>query len=473
MPGLLDFGNLNEDQTQGLLAAAAQILQQSGSSRTPASLGQIVGGGMGAYQDSTLAARKRKLDEQQAAQLAEMRGLQMQEARGGLADRDAARAEAQRYQEFSRGGPTPQPAAAPMASALPGGAMSPKVGGPDWMQSYQADNQQTPQPAAQAGPQFGSYEYLMAEAQRAKQAGFPAQAQALIKQAIEVRPKFANEPRIVRGADGKPTLVQMADDGTVRPISGGYGVASKLHFGDGGGAILGMDEYTGQVLSSSKKTATAGDLMADARSRERLNYDRSKEARPTFNAEVGGFISPPSRANPNGAITPLDGFDKRAPKAPTEFQGKSAAFGLRATESHKIISALTAGGTKNSGLIKGAVESVPLIGGALGTAVNALPGILGGPNTDQQKFKQAKRDFINATLRQESGAAIGASEFENADAQYFPQPGDSDEVIAQKSRNRELVIQGFDSNAGRHALTAPAAGTGGVRKYNPKTGKIE
>jgi len=35
-------------------------------------------------------------------------------------------------------------------------------------------------------------------------------------------------------------------------------------------------------------------------------------------------------------------------------------------------------------------------------------------------------------LRKESGAAIAASEFDNAEKQYFPQPGDSDQVISQK-----------------------------------------
>jgi hypothetical protein len=66
-----------------------------------------------------------------------------------------------------------------------------------------------------------------------------------------------------------------------------------------------------------------------------------------------------------------------------------------------------------------------------------------------QRFDQAKRDFINATLRRESGAAISASEFENAEKQYFPQPGDSKEVLAQKQRNREEAIRGIGAAAGK------------------------
>jgi hypothetical protein len=67
---------------------------------------------------------------------------------------------------------------------------------------------------------------------------------------------------------------------------------------------------------------------------------------------------------------------------------------------------------------------------------------------DQQKFNQAKADFINAQLRRESGAAIGKDEYKNADTQYFPQPGDGPDVIAQKSANRRLAIEAMGREGG-------------------------
>ena len=57
---------------------------------------------------------------------------------------------------------------------------------------------------------------------------------------------------------------------------------------------------------------------------------------------------------------------------------------------------------------------------------------------EYKQIEQAQRDFINATLRRESGATIQPSEFENAQLQYFPQPGDTPEVVKQKQRNREM-----------------------------------
>ncbi|WP_458380263.1 glycoside hydrolase family 73 protein [Sinorhizobium medicae] len=67
---------------------------------------------------------------------------------------------------------------------------------------------------------------------------------------------------------------------------------------------------------------------------------------------------------------------------------------------------------------------------------------------DFQNFDQARRDFINAQLRRESGAVISMEEFDNANKQYFPQPGDTREVLEQKRRNRQTVVDGMKRSAG-------------------------
>jgi hypothetical protein len=68
---------------------------------------------------------------------------------------------------------------------------------------------------------------------------------------------------------------------------------------------------------------------------------------------------------------------------------------------------------------------------------------------EAQKQEQAERNFINAVLRRESGAAISPSEFENAAMQYFPRLGDSPETLAQKRQNRETVIGSFSTEGSR------------------------
>jgi hypothetical protein len=62
---------------------------------------------------------------------------------------------------------------------------------------------------------------------------------------------------------------------------------------------------------------------------------------------------------------------------------------------------------------------------------------------NKQMLDQAKRDFMSAVLRRESGAAISSGEYENADRQYFPQIGDNAKVIAQKASNRKIALNGI------------------------------
>lgn len=77
-------------------------------------------------------------------------------------------------------------------------------------------------------------------------------------------------------------------------------------------------------------------------------------------------------------------------------------------------------------------------------------GIIGNfiVSPERQQFDQAARDFINASLRRESGAVISEQEFANARQQYLPMPGDSPEVLRQKAENRRLQIEGIRAASG-------------------------
>lgn len=65
-----------------------------------------------------------------------------------------------------------------------------------------------------------------------------------------------------------------------------------------------------------------------------------------------------------------------------------------------------------------------------------------------KRAEQAERNFLNAVLRKESGAAIGPSEFKSGELQYFPRAGDPPEVVAQKKRNRDLAISALSAASG-------------------------
>jgi hypothetical protein len=76
-----------------------------------------------------------------------------------------------------------------------------------------------------------------------------------------------------------------------------------------------------------------------------------------------------------------------------------------------------------------------------------LPDAFQGENFKLQQ--QAERNFVNAVLRRESGAAISQGEFNNAEKQYFPRAGDTQAVLDQKAQNRLREIEGFKNEAGK------------------------
>jgi hypothetical protein len=67
---------------------------------------------------------------------------------------------------------------------------------------------------------------------------------------------------------------------------------------------------------------------------------------------------------------------------------------------------------------------------------------------DRKLFDQTQRNFISAVLRRESGAAISDQEMENESKKYFPQPGDSQKVLTQKSRARQQAVNNLRAEAG-------------------------
>jgi hypothetical protein len=144
---------------------------------------------------------------------------------------------------------------------------------------------------------------------------------------------------------------------------------------------------------------------------------------------------------PGGPADPTTKGAKLA-KPPTEGQAKALMFGTRMAVADDILSEID--GKYSPGAVAAAkgADAIPLIGGATGRIATAALGPEG------QMALQAQRDFINAILRRESGAVIADSEFANAALQYFPQPGDSPQVLRQKAANRRTAIAGMRAEFG-------------------------
>lgn len=176
-----------------------------------------------------------------------------------------------------------------------------------------------------------------------------------------------------------------------------------------------------------------------------------------------------------GRTTPIMGANGQpivgGGKPLTEAQGNAVAFGARAIEANRIATDLEKQGFRNTGAIRTAIGGVagmtPFVGEQLEQGVrstfNVAPTFLGGTNEQQQQVEQARRNFVSAVLRKESGAAIGVDEYKNEERKYFPQAGDTAKVIEQKQKARELAIKALEAQAG----------PGGVRQIKNITSQIQ
>lgn len=119
-------------------------------------------------------------------------------------------------------------------------------------------------------------------------------------------------------------------------------------------------------------------------------------------------------------------------KPPTQAQATASGYTSRLVDANQVILNQTSGIQKFNPLAFAAAQKVP--------------SFLQSPVVQQQQ--QAERNFVNAVLRRESGAAISQSEFDSAIKQYFPRPGDSAGTIQQKAQNREAVITSLKQASG-------------------------
>lgn len=194
MAGLLDiFGGLDPEQNQGLLAAAAQILQNSGPSRQPYSLGQALGTGIGTYQGTMEQNRVRKMEEARQAQQDsfqnEYRTAQMGSLKAQQEQRTAEAARLKGREQAARE------------------SIDPATG------------------------------QLNAKLYASKLAQFdPESAIDLLKQSAPEKVKYDTSPTTVTGPGGKPMLVQFASDGSYRKLDG-LNPYIKPGKGDGNGGM--------------------------------------------------------------------------------------------------------------------------------------------------------------------------------------------------------------------------------------------
>ncbi|WP_417814050.1 hypothetical protein [Thalassospira alkalitolerans] len=251
---------------------------------------------------------------------------------------------------------------------------------------------------AKQGQQFQQDQFKYRQGQDAQSNQFQQDRLDLAKQ--NANQESWNAPMEVRGPDGNPMLIQTSNLGNQRPVEG-YGPKGPLQ-------VPGRDiPLPLEVAAQKAEIAGAG-----------------KDKWETVEGPDGKTYQVNMNTNERKALPKGDQM--------TEGQSNSATYADRVFE------------------VNAALENFDpaLMTDTVQHAYSKSPGGNYLMTPEYQQYTQLKRNFVNAVLRKESGAVISDAEFANAEQQYFPQPGDSDEVIAQKAKNRATVAQGLARSAG-------------------------
>lgn len=268
-----------------------------------------------------------------------------------------------------------------------------------------------------------------------------AQINSMVDQGIITADQGAQSARSLPGRPEalRPYLVQKALEGA-DASKRLEALLPKYNEQNRGGTI---NEGTIDTLTGKR---TAGvDIQRTVTPEAQLASDTARQlGSVTYQQDnAGNFVALPTKPGA-GPIRPTAVVDAQGNPVGgkgsnlNDSQSKALLFGSRARDADSVINGLAAKGVQMGSVPAAVAEKVPLVGGALAAGINATM-----VSPEQQQVEQAQRDFMNAVLRRESGALIGPDEFTSGKKQYFPQIGDSPEVIAQKARNRALAIQGI------------------------------
>lgn len=176
--------------------------------------------------------------------------------------------------------------------------------------------------------------------------------------------------------------------------------------------------YRKEILGAMSKTATPGELLVDARARERLEFEKEKEKAPVFNPTVGGFVTKPTAANPQGGFTPLAGVQETKDQQAAVRALRSAGYDPTTGEDNisKLIQKSTSGGLEalTSGTLAffgKTTEGRKAIAALAGTANQIATDLAGGKlgagisNTDRDFIVSALGDVANPSKTAEERLA--------------------------------------------------------------------
>ena len=417
---------LTEDQRKLLgrnaaLSAAGALLQASGRSATPISMGQALGGALQAGQQGYQQARAGTLQDllltEKLKEAKRAQDLQTQVA-GVLT---------------GKAGQTPL-SPEQQALAAPGMQVGPTVERAELAASI-------PQPSA-AETKAGQYQRI-ADIYAAQGKSEDAKRYQEMSEKLNPRPEIVGQPIEVTDTKGNPILVQQYKDGSVKTMTG-YGPKRDVVLQSLGGQTVAINKSALKGGETFAQTMTPAEIANLGISRanlgvaqaglglrqqefDRSGFDRVETQEGFFNVPKGGGVAVPVMG-PSGQLKGVSGG-----KA-TEGERKAAT----------LLSRMQLAQTQ----IMGEGEK-----GTPGLFTSMSPRI--GLAEERKRVEDAQLDFLDAALTLATGAAYTEFQLKSAMQAYFPKFGDDATTIAEKELRRQNLMEAARISAGTMSSAVP------------------
>jgi hypothetical protein len=455
---------LSEDQRKLLgrnaaLSAAGALLQASGRSAVPISMGQALGGALQAGQQGYQQARASSFqDLLLAGKLKEMQRLgQYQTALTGAPKTEES---VQPMEPLTSAQASLLSQTAPTSAAGPFGPSPQRA---QLMDQIQAQPTIAPEPLTATEKRYNE---LMRKADVANQFGKFDDADKLMSQALKIKPteKYSTTPQYGNSKQGTPISYVLSESGGMKLLD--VQRSPEFNYQDTGSYISVRDKNSNKELERIAKTMSPGEVASNIVAQGNLGVAQANlgVAQGGLNLrqrefDRGGYqlkegpdglsyvpTAPGGPAIPvmTAAGTPFEGAGAK----PTEDQSKSAGFAFRMKQSTNIFNQPAVDKTGEPILDPKTGKPVTLEQaygqpGKYQAIMRAIPsaGLTTGlanvsEDVGRQQYRQAQENWVTANLRPESGAVIGVEEMEKEITKYFPQTNDAQKTIEQKARAR-------------------------------------
>jgi hypothetical protein len=233
-------------------------------------------------------------------------------------------------------------------------------------------------------------------------AGFQKDASAMSE--------VTGQPFEVTDATGRPILVQQTKGGKLTTLEG-FGPKREIVLENMGGRTVAIDKKSLKGGETFQRDMTPGEVASN-----RVALGNLGVAQGNLSLAQQRFA--------------LDAAGGGSGGKPTEGQMGASGFATRMEAAEDIFSKIPAAQVPRFGM----------------SGQSSIMSYFRSP--EGQMAKQAADDWIRSKLRKESGAVIGEEEMEAEYKTYFPMPGDSAQVVAQKAQARQRATNAMKRNAG-------------------------